>query len=311
LARDPNLFIVGAPKSGTTAMHEYLRAHPQIYMSAYKEPYYFGADLVGPRMAQFRGKLTKYRGLFADATNERWIGESSIWYLYSRTAACEIKQFSPTARIMIMLRNPLEVSYSMYYQSRFTGNEILLTFEEALQVEPERLQGRGIPRMSHTYQGLLYTEICRYTDQVKRYFDVFGRDAVHVIIYDDFKRDTAGEYRKTLEWLDVDPTFTTAFTVINANKQVRNPALQNFMLRVGISPMLLKDRLNYAAAAYHWLPPRVRARLLTPVTSAYTRFQKRPDMKLETRIRLQSIFLPELERLSTLLNRDLTGWCNP
>ena len=127
--RKPNLFIVGAPKSGTTALYEYLKVHPEIFMSAYKEPHYFGSDLRGPRMEQFRGNDRKYLSLFAAATNEKWVGEASIWYLYSQRAAQEIKAYDPNAAIIIMLRNPLEMGYSMFYQSSYTGNEILPTFE--------------------------------------------------------------------------------------------------------------------------------------------------------------------------------------
>ncbi len=305
----PNLFIVGAAKSGTTAMHQYLAAHPDIFMSTYKEPHYFGADLIGARMEQFRGKTDKYLRLFADARDERWRGESSVWYLYSKSAAGEIKQFAPDARIIIMLRSPLEVSYSMFYQSRYTGNEVLPTFEAALDAEAERWQGRQIPRLSHTRHGLFFTAICQYTDMVSRYFDAFGREYVRVIIYDDFKRDTAGEYRKTLEFLGVNPTFTTPFDVVNANKEVRNPAAQKALMALGISPMLLKDRLTYLAVTAKWLPMSIRERMLNPVTSAYTRYERRPEMLPETRTRLQKLFLPEMERLSALLDRDLTHWC--
>src|SRR5690606_3926376 len=200
--------------------------------------------LRGPRMEQFRGNDRKYLSLFAAATNEKWVGEASIWYLYSQRAAQEIKAYDPNAAIIIMLRNPLEMGYSMFYQSSYTGNEILPTFEEGLAIEAQRQAGQHMPPLSHTHHGLFYTALGHYTDQVRRYFDVFGRDRVRLIIYDDFKKDTAGEYRKTLEYLEVDPTFTTSFAIINANKRVRMGAMQKIMLALGISPMLLKDRLN-------------------------------------------------------------------
>ncbi len=307
--RSPNLFIVGAPKSGTTALHEYLKAHPDVFMTAYKEPHYFGSDLQGPRMAQFRGNKKKYLSLFAGARDEKWVGESSIWYLYSSHAAREIHAYDPSAAIIIMLRNPLEMGYSMYYQSRYTGNEILPTFEQALDAESERHAGRAMPPLSHTHHGLFYTALGHYTDQVQRYFEMFGRERVHVIIYDDFKADTAGEYRRTLSYLEVDPTFTTTFNIINANKRVRLSGLQKTMLALGISPMLLKDQLNYIAATSPLLPQAVRSRLLDPATSTYTRYERRPSMQPETQARLEKLFLPEMERLSALLGRDMTHWC--
>lgn len=307
--RSPNLFIVGAPKSGTTALYEYLKAHPDVFMTAYKEPHYFGSDLQGPRMRQFRGNEKKYLSLFAGARDEKWVGESSIWYLYSSRAAQEIHAYDPRAAVIVMLRNPIELAYSLYYQSSYTGNEVLPTFEQALDAEDERAAGRGMPPRSHTYHGLFYTRMGLYTEQVGRYFDTFGRERVHVVIYDDFKADTAAAYRRTLEYLDIDPTFTTTFNIINASKRVRVSGIQKAMLALGISPMLLKDRLNYIAATNRALPRAMRDRLLNPATSAYTRHEHRPPMLPETQARLQRLFMPEVERLSALLGRDLTHWC--
>jgi hypothetical protein len=307
--RKPNLFIVGAPESGTTALHEYLKEHPDIFMSDYKEPHYFGSDLSGPRMMQFRGREYRYLMLFARATDERWVGESSIWSLYSSRAAREIHAYDSRAAIIIMLRSPVEVSYSLFYQARYTGNEVLTSFEQALDMEAERRAGRSMPPRSHTHHGLYYTTVCQYYEQVKRYFDIFGRDAVHVIIYDDFRADTAAEYRRTLEYLDVDPAFTTDFRLVNTSKQVQMPTAQKVMLRLGISPMLVKDRLTYIGATTPYLPTRLRRRLLNPAPRAYARPERRPPLAPETAARLRSVFLPDVERLSELLGRDLTHWC--
>jgi hypothetical protein len=307
--RKPNFFIVGAARSGTTAMYQYLKAHPDVFMPIYKEPHYFGADLRGPRMEQFRGKPDKYLALFKEAGDKKRVGEGSIWYLISELAAEEIKTFNPEAKILIMLRRPTEMMYSYYHQAIYTGNEDLATFEEALDAEADRKQGRRLPRMAHTVNSLWYTNLVRYADHVTRYFDTFGRENVHVIIYDDFKDDTAGEYRKTLEFLGIDPTFTTDFSIINPNKEVRLPAIQRALMTVGIHPMLVKDRLTYIAATNTLLPQRVRNRLVQAPIRAYTEYKKRDSMKPETRQMLHELLLPEMERLSELLGRDLTYWC--
>jgi hypothetical protein len=309
LPRQPNFFIVGAPKSGTTAMHVYLSEHPDIYMADYKEPHYFGEDLLGPRMTLFRGKKKKYLSIFADARYEKWVGESSIWYLYSRTAAREIHTFDRNARILIMLRSPLEMIYSYYSQAVYTGNEVLPTFEEALAIEADRRQGRGVPPLAHSLHGLYYTAIGSYYEQVKRYLEVFPREQVHIIIYDDFRKDTPGAYRDTLAFLGVDSTFETNFPIINANKEVRSPLLQKLMMTVGISPMLLKDRLHYLTTTNRLLPHWFRHRILYSAILAYSQKEPRPTMKPETRAHLQDVFREDVERLSELLGRDLTHWC--
>ncbi|NLF38083.1 sulfotransferase, partial [bacterium] len=104
--RLPDFFIVGAPKSGTTALHAYLGRHPSIFVPARKEPHFFGSDIVSPAFVRDRDA---YLSLFAGATTEARVGEASIWYLYSKRAAREIKEFNPDARIIIMLRNPVDM----------------------------------------------------------------------------------------------------------------------------------------------------------------------------------------------------------
>ena len=127
----PNFFIVGAPKCGTTALHAYLDAHPEIFMSHYKEPRFFGSDLRQRR----RPTKSQYFSCFARARNEKRVGEASVLYLYSKCAAAEIKEFCPEARIIIMLRDPVEMLHSKHSQSIFSGNEVINDFEEALEAE--------------------------------------------------------------------------------------------------------------------------------------------------------------------------------
>ena len=131
--KKPDVFIVGAPKCGTSAMDQYLAAHPEIYM-AKKEMHAFGSDLrFGPQF--YRRDQEAYLAEFATRNGERRAGEASVWYLFSTQAAAEIHAFNPEARIIIMLREPAEMLYSLYYQFRFDGNEHLPTFEEALAAE--------------------------------------------------------------------------------------------------------------------------------------------------------------------------------
>src|SRR5690242_3134640 len=125
----PDLFIVGAFKAGTTSMYEYLRAHPQVFMSVPKEPTYFGADL----SARYRRMSEdEYLGLFRDARPDQRVGEATPWYLYSTSAAAEIKAFEPAARIVIMLRNPVDVMFSQHSQLLFNQREDLADFGAAL-----------------------------------------------------------------------------------------------------------------------------------------------------------------------------------
>ncbi len=304
----PNFFIVGAPKCGTTSLHEYLQRHPDVFMPFYKEPHYFGSDLEGSRFRQFRGRPQRYLKLFGDARGEKRIGESSPWYLFSRRAAEEIRAYDPQAKIIIMLRNPVDMMYSMWSQFRYSGNEQIETFEEALAAEPERRQGQRIRRAAHCISGLFYRDMARFCEQVPRYFELFGRDNVKVVIFDDFKSNTAAIYREVLEFLDIDSDFQTTFDVVNPNKEVRLEWLQKLIVSSGFSLMLLKDRLTYLATTHSLLPFSYRTRTVKGVIAAYTKYERRSPLTADLRQRLARDFQSDIDKLSDLLGRDLSHW---
>lgn len=300
--KKPDVFIVGAPKCGTSAMHQYLAAHPDIYM-AKKEMHTFGRDLrFGPQF--YRRNVQEYLAEFDARNGQRRAGEASVWYLYSTLAAAEIHTFNPEARIIILLREPAEMLYSLYYQFRFDGNEQLPTFEEALAAEQERRAGQSMTRQTYFRQGLVYHDAARYTEQVRRYFDVFGRERVHVIIYDDLAADVRGTYCRTLDFLGVDSTrIETDFQVINGNKSIKHSALRG----------VLNDPLvrSTAVAIGRRLPRPIFAALHDLERRLWklnSRSEKRPALAPEVRAQLQREFAPEVERLSELLGRDLTHW---
>ena len=300
-ARRPDFFIVGAPKSGTTAMYEYLRPHPELFLPERKELRYFGSDLEirdRPRLT-----LDDYLEYFADAGEARRIGTAYVWYLFSTRAAAEIHAFAPEAQLIAMLRNPVEMIPSLHSEHLFNGNEEIEDLTAALDAEPDRRAGRRIPPHAHLPQGLFYSAVPRYAEQLERYFAVFGRERVHVIVYDDFARDVAASYRGLLAFLGVDDGFAPpAFAVINAKKRTRSEWVRHFLARPPETPRRLIRR---------FVPARVRR-------SAYERAKRmnvaasvRAPLPLATRERLRRQFEPEVERLSVLLDRDLSAWVRP
>src|SRR5687767_7533385 len=139
----PNFFIVGAPKCGTTSLYNYL-----------KEPHYFCTDFYKP------SGLTEdqYLELFAPAKSEKRIGEGSTWYIYSEEARKGIKAFDPDARIIIMLRDPVAMMYSLHAQRLWLARENIQDFEEALDAESDRKEGRRLPRYPFPVQLLFYRD---------------------------------------------------------------------------------------------------------------------------------------------------------
>lgn len=296
--KGPEFFIVGAPKCGTTAMQEYLRQHPDIFMPDMKEIHHFADDLLkhdDPFLDRDR-----YLSLFAGAHEHQLIGEASVYHLFSRNAARNIKSFCPNAKIIIILRNPVDMLYSRHAQLVYNGAEDILDFEASLAAEEKRRNGELIPKNIRIEKKLLHREVVKFAAQVKRYFDMFGRDKVQVIIYDDLRKDTAKVYQETLGFLNVNDSFRPDFKVINPNKRVRTRTLQH-VLKTPPSLMRIAGKLL--------LPQSCRNLLLNGLKKLNTQFVPRQPMSPELRRRLQKEFTPEIKNLSELLGRDLTHWC--
>jgi hypothetical protein len=293
----PDFFIVGAPKCGTTAMNDYLRQHPQIFMPELKDLTFFGQDL---QFRRPRINYAKYLALFKDAKECDRIGETSVWYMYSRTAAKEIKSFSPEADILVMLRNPVDMLYSQHSQFLYNCNEDLRSFKAALEAEEARKQGQQIPRRAHFVEGLFYRDTARYVEQIERYLDAFGPEKVHILLFDDFKKDTAGVFKETLSLLRVEDSFHPKFKVVNPNKVLRSRLVQEFLVAPPLPMVWLANKIT---------PYPFQGRFLNWLRDLNSRREDRPALDLDLRFRLQSEFQPEIERLARLIGRDLSMWC--
>jgi hypothetical protein len=214
----PNLFIVGAPRCGTSAMRSYLMQHPDIYFPDQIEMNFFGQDIqwVEAILRRYPRTLEGYLAQFTPSGSPRYVGDKTPWYLYSQKAAGEIKRFNPDAKIVVMLRNPADMLYSLYAHVRHYNQNAAATFEEALElVSPSKAGAVGFSNhLTRDYAR--YREIVRFGTQLQRYFDQFGRERVHVMIYDDLQNDTAAAYKALLQYLGVDDTFQPDFPVVNS-----------------------------------------------------------------------------------------------
>lgn len=301
--RRPDFFIVGAPKCGTSSMYQYLKAHPEIFMSERKEPHFFGKDLaVWSRDLAIGRKppnLEDYLALFSGVRDEKRVGEASTSYLGSIMAASEIKEFNPASRIIVMLRNPVDYLYAVHGQLIYTGDETIEDFEAALAAEEDRKQGLRIPTNTRHPRLLFYRERARLGEQVDRYLQAFGRNHVHVIIFDEFVKETLSAYRGTLEFLGVDSSHQIEFSVFNPNKRYRSKKLGLLIKR---PPTAIRKVAGVLLA-------QERRRSLTRLLlKPWLQHGRRPPMDLRLRRRLQKELAPEIERLSRLLDRDLSYW---
>jgi hypothetical protein len=292
----PSFFIVGAPKCGTTSLNDYLRQHPGIFIPERKELHYFGSDLQFVKTK--RPTQEEYLAHFATAQPGQVAGEASVWYLSSELAAKEIREFCPLAKIIIMLRNPADMMYSLHSQFLFESNEDLTDFAAALAAEADRSEGRRLPPDSNYGKELLYRRVAHFAGQVRRYLDLFPRDQIHFIDFDDFSRDTPRVYSEVLQFLGVDPSFRCEFEVRNPNKQVRSRFLQNFLNNPGTLAILL-GRL---------IPKSVRRSLISRVRIANSPAAPRPPLSPELRAELNREFKAEVEELGSLVGKDFLKW---
>jgi hypothetical protein len=292
--RGPDFFLVGAPKCGTTAMYAWLRRHPDLFLPERKEVNAFGSDL-----DLVRSEGDSYLELFREAGSARRVGEASVFYLYSRRAAREIFEFNPEARILVMLRNPVDVMHAYHSQRLWRGSENTPDFADALAAEPERRAGRRLPP-GRFHEGLFYREVATFSQQLERYLDVFGHEQVHVIFHEDMSRDPGSIFAATCRFLGVDPGFRPTFDRVNDNKSVRSALLRDAMCN-------RKSALRTLARS---VPLGLRRRAEQRLRRLNTRVEPRRPMEPELRRKLLAEFRPEVRRLSELVGRDLSHWCS-
>jgi hypothetical protein len=301
--RVPDFFIVGHSKSGTTALYEMLRSHPQIFMSDLKEPVYFAAEL--PRHAhRYRAPetLEQYLDLFAPAAPGQLTGEASASYLWSHSAAAAIATARPDAKIIAILREPASFLRSLHLQNLQSHYEDQRDLRRALDLEPERREGRSVPRRSQWPQVLLYSEHVRYVEQLRRYDDVFPAGQVLVLIYDDFRADNEGTVRRVLRFLGLDGAVPVVATEANPTVAIRSQPLDEIVhsLALGTNPLARSAK----AAVKALTPERARRGLLSSVQRRLVAPEPAPpDERLMAELRRR--YRSEVLSLSDYLGRDL------
>ena len=294
----PNFFIVGAPKSGTTSLYSYLKKHPNVFL-AKKEIYYFCHDLTF-RYPNMRESI--YLSYFHDARTQKAIGDSSVYYLRSPGAAEKIKAFNPEAKIIIMLRNPVQMAYSLHSEHVFNGDDPIESFEDALNAESSRMAGALIPAYYRCpLESMFYTTIAKYYEQVLRYKTVFGDDKVHIILFDDFQSNTELEYKKVLKFLELEEIMPDTFEVVNPNKGPRSRALLAFLVH---PPEFIKSLGRF------FFPHHTKRRdwLIDKLWNLNMKFKPRNPLTKELKQRLVDIYKDDIEKLGKFLNRDLSDW---
>lgn len=293
--RFPNLYIIGAPKSGTTAMSHYLAKHPDIFMSetaGEKEPAYFASDLWDEK-TKIKTRDT-YLGLFKDAPPDAcYLGEASTAYLYSQAAIPNILSVEPSARLIAMIRNPIEVAQGLHNHFVKKSNEPIINFEQAWKAQEDRRQGTHLPSWQSDYRYFMYGKRSCLGNQLHRVFQTVPKSQVHVVIYDDFAKNPKQAYLDTLQFLGLEPSGDETFPVANPSLRFRYPGIQRWLIKA----RSIRERLGLPGGlGIHKTINKFNTKVGTS--------ELRPAFRRE----LQEYFCSEIDLLSKLLNRDFSHW---
>lgn len=300
----PNFFIVGAMKSGTTSLYHYLTKVNGVFMSLIKEPNYFASeDFPSNTYLEVVRKKDDYLSLFSNAKDAVAIGEASTNYLYSERAAFRIQEFIPNAKIIAILRDPIERAYSHYlqYVRNKYENAHNLSFLEAVRKDYE-LTNKGIGVSA------LYVEKGLYYQQVKRYLDLFGRENVKILFFEEFINYPYEHVAKVLEFLRVCPDVPDNVGRVYNKTYIPNSKFGKSL----ISSKILADTIR---AIPEPIKKQMRKYILSNFHESNLKNQMRRyivgeaaevhEIPLDGKDYLQEIYRDDVRQLSTLLRRPI------
>ena len=218
----------------------------------------------------------EYPALFAAAAPEQRVGEATILYLWSHTAADAIAEVVPDARIVAILREPASLLRSLHLQFLESHIETETDLRTALELEPERRQGRHVPRHTYWPAALAYSEHVRYVEQLRRYERHFGSERMLVLIYDDYRRDNVAAARSVLRFLGVDESVSVQPAEVNPTVGVRSQGLHELLqaLTVGRGPVSRAGQGGAQAGGSR--DGCAATRCARPRTASCTRSRSRP-----------------------------------
>jgi hypothetical protein len=297
----PNFLIIGAAKSGTSSLYYYLEQHPRVYCSPQKEPSFFAlegqnAEFAGPGDELFSRRavrdLSTYQALFEGVTNETAYGEASVLYLYSPSAPARVKYYIPQAKLIAILRNPVDRALSSFAHLRREGREPLASFEKALQAEDDRVEANW----QHQWH---YTRLGFYYSQLKRYLELFPPDQISVYTYHEFSENPVQVLQDTFRFLSVDSSFVPDTSIKhNVSGVPRSRVLHSLIVK----PSVVKTVL--------WRPflPLSLRRFLRQVVWQWNIVAAKPELSRETRKYLVQIYKDDILKLQDLIKVDLSNW---
>ncbi|MDJ0634613.1 MAG: sulfotransferase [Xenococcaceae cyanobacterium MO_188.B29] len=290
----PNFLIIGAAKAGTTALHEYLQQHPQIYMTPTKETNFFAfageeIDFQGPGDEALKDfSITDwetYQAQFAQVTTEKAIGEACPSYLYYPQAATRIKQYLPDTRLIVILRHPITRAYANFLHIVRDDREPCQDFALALQDEPNRI--------ANNWEWFWhYIQIGFYGKQLQHYYEIFSSSQIKVYLYEDLKENEIATLQDIFRWLEVDDSFVPDMALRpNKSGMPKNKLLHQILTKPNPLKTLLKPLF----------PAKIRQKIQHQNLNT-------PQISSEVRQQLLDLYRPDILQCQDLIDRDLSAW---
>tara|TARA_B100000401_G_C52808424_1_gene722301 strand:- start:1338 stop:2231 length:894 start_codon:yes stop_codon:yes gene_type:complete len=289
----PHFLIIGAPKCGTTALHYYLSQHPELNLSP-KEIHFFGKDL-GYKVE--RPSLKEYQSYFKENGLN---GDASVWYLYSDSIFQELKALGIQPKIIVLLRNPVEVSYALHSQNIVDANENINNFEEALKLEEIRKQGNKLPPGVDPPRTVFYKQTADFYPRIHKLQEHIPKNDIFIGLQTDLRNNTI-DFLKTVEaFLGIRHYENYNLQRINENKVVKNQKLHRAIKKPGNLKIKLFRTFVPSKRLRKWIVGKVYDSNLT--------YTKRKPLSEKTREELKCFFTKNNQLLSRIIDCDISDW---
>lgn len=289
-----NTFLVGSPKCGTTALYTLLKKDNKVFFPYYKEPHFFAEDLGSYKAHE---TLEEFHSLYNSYKNEEIIGDASIFNLYSSVALNNIKKYNSEAKLILMLRNPVEAVPSFHSQLLFTQDENISSLEEAWEISGQRSKPKNALKGCKSLKVLNYKEMYAYGSQLKKVYSIFPKEQVHVIIYDDFKKDYSAEMEKLFAFLGLEYSFIEN-EIVNENTENRF----NFFTR------LMRRPPGFLVHLKRFFFGRGENALYRFLLDLNTKKKKRLPLNSKLKEKIKLNYQEEIVLLESILGRELHEW---
>lgn len=284
--RQANIFIVGAPKAGTTSLYHYLAEHPEVFMSKIKETNYFTYQQIEAQGLYYDATPVRsekdYCALFAAAQGEKVVGEASVSYLFYPGTAKKIHAYNPDAKIIMVLRNPVERAFSHYLMDQRLGL-VDVSFWEIIS-NPKKYP-------MHYQQ---YVQLGDYYEQCQEYIDVFGSENVKIFTYESIKSELESVVKNLYDFIDVDSNYSADITRVHNPYSAPKNALVMYFYK-------LKSLRG-------WMRKLLPTKLVQVIRTRLFDFGNKPIISEREQVYLIGYYQEGIDNLSNILNKDLSHW---